>query len=235
MTWFLQWNSVTVKLKTLRVRTNSLISLFKQPQQQHSRVLSITNQQSYLRSSEWHHAKTDTVSLHNPFSYPDQCPWVCRNWHFIDISPDDRLLSPLFEIWRSFSQGGATPLSTTCSFGGGYNPWVSLRGDWAIFCHTGSGWVGRVWSTREKSLEILRRGRKLNTGYRMDRQWNTFILPLSYQDPGHGEDRQWAIPLSYHDQGHREDRQWDTFILPLSYCDWLYLNSISFNFHSLPV
>jgi len=56
---------------------------------------------------------------------------------------------------------------------------VSLRGDWAIFCHAGSERVGRVRSAREKSLEILRRGWKLN--------------------PGHGEDRQWAIPLSYHD------------------------------------
>jgi len=35
---------------------------------------------------------------------------------------------------------------------------VSLRGDWAIFCHAGSGRVGRVRPAREKSLEILRRG-----------------------------------------------------------------------------
>jgi len=56
---------------------------------------------------------------------------------------------------------------------------VSLREDWAIFCHAGSGRVGRVRSAREKSLEILRRGWELN--------------------PGHGEDRQWAIPQSYHD------------------------------------
>ena len=35
---------------------------------------------------------------------------------------------------------------------------VSLRGDWAIFCHAGSGRVGRVRSARWKSLEILRRG-----------------------------------------------------------------------------
>jgi len=56
---------------------------------------------------------------------------------------------------------------------------VSLRGDWAIFYHPGSGRVGRVWSAREKSLEILRRGWELN--------------------PDHRKDRQWAIPLSYHD------------------------------------
>jgi len=56
---------------------------------------------------------------------------------------------------------------------------VSLRGDLACFCHAGSGRVGRVWSVREKSLEMLRRGWELN--------------------PGHKEDRQWAIPLSYHD------------------------------------
>ena len=54
-----------------------------------------------------------------------------------------------------------------------------------------------VWSAREKSLEILRRGWELN--------------------PGHGEDRQWAIPLTYHDPGHREGRQW---AIPLSYHDW---------------
>jgi len=56
---------------------------------------------------------------------------------------------------------------------------VSLREDWAIFCHAGSGRVGRVRSAGEKSLEILRRGWELN--------------------PDHGEHRQWAIPLSYHD------------------------------------
>ena len=41
-------------------------------------------------------------------------------------------------------------------------------------------------------------------GYEEDRQWNTFILPLSYHNPG-----------------HREDRQWDTFIPPLRYHDCL--------------
>ena len=92
---------------------------------------------------------------------------------------------------------------------------VSLRGDWAIFCYAGSGRVGRVWSARENSLEILRRGWELNPGHRENRQW---AIPLSYHDPGHGEDRQWAIPLSYHDPGHREDRQW---AIPLSYHDWL--------------
>ena len=55
-----------------------------------------------------------------------------------------------------------------------------------------------------------------------DRQWDTFILLLSYHDPGHREARQWdsfILPLSYHGPGHEEDRQWDTFILPLSYHD----------------
>ena len=32
---------------------------------------------------------------------------------------------------------------------------VPLRRDWANFYHTGWGRVGRVWSAREKSLEIL--------------------------------------------------------------------------------
>ena len=73
---------------------------------------------------------------------------------------------------------------------------VLLRGDCAIFCHAGSERVGRVWSAREKSLEILRHGWELNPGHGEDRQW---AIPPSYHDPGHGEDRQWAIPLSHHD------------------------------------
>jgi len=32
----------------------------------------------------------------------------------------------------------------------------AIEGDWAIFCHAGSGQVGRVRSVRGKSLEILR-------------------------------------------------------------------------------
>ena len=73
---------------------------------------------------------------------------------------------------------------------------VSLRGDSAIFCHTGSGRVGRVWSTREKSLGILYRGLELSLGHKEDRQW---AIPLIYHELGHREDRQWAIPLSYHE------------------------------------
>ena len=59
---------------------------------------------------------------------------------------------------------------------------VPLRGDWAIFCHSGSGRVGRVWSTREKSLEILRHGQELNPAQGEDGQWDPFIFPLSYHD-----------------------------------------------------
>ena len=86
---------------------------------------------------------------------------------------------------------------------------VQLRGDWAIFCHAGSGRVGRMWSPREKSLEILHHGWEVNPGHWENRQWDTFILPLSYHDPGHGE-----------------DRQWDTFIFPLSYCIWFTLAEV---------
>jgi len=57
-----------------------------------------------------------------------------------------------------------------------------LRGDWAIFYHAGPGWVGRVWSAGEKSLEILRRGWDWNPAYGENRQWGTFIFPLSYHD-----------------------------------------------------
>ena len=81
---------------------------------------------------------------------------------------------PLIFISHHLSVVGLRPsssLSTGCE--------VSLRGHWTIFCHTGSGRVGRVWSAREKSFEILLRGWELN--------------------PGHRGDRPWAIPLSYHD------------------------------------
>ena len=68
-------------------------------------------------------------------------------------------------------------------------PWLDIgllpqypQGDWVIFCHAGSVRVGRVWSAKEKSLEILRHGRKLNPGHGEDRQWDTFILPLSYHE-----------------------------------------------------
>ena len=62
---------------------------------------------------------------------------------------------------------------------------MPLRGNWAIFCHAGSGRVGRMWSARQNSLEIPSNGREFNPGQREDRQWDTFILPLSYHDPGH--------------------------------------------------
>jgi len=58
---------------------------------------------------------------------------------------------------------------------------------------------------------------ELNPDHGEDRQW---AISLSYHNPGHGEDRQWdtcVLPLSYHNPGHGEDRQWDTFVLPLSY------------------
>jgi len=51
---------------------------------------------------------------------------------------------------------------------------VSMREDWAIFCHAGSGRVGGVWSVWEKSLEMLRHGWELNPGHGEDRQWDSF-------------------------------------------------------------
>jgi len=115
---------------------------------------------------------------------------------------------------------------------------VLLKGDWTIFRHAGSGRVGRVWSARKNTVKYSatagnwtratgRIDSEIHSPTELswprqweDRQWNSFILPLSYHDPGHREDRQWdtfILPLSYHDAGHREDRQWDSFILPLSY------------------
>jgi len=42
---------------------------------------------------------------------------------------------------------------------------------------------------------------------------------LSWPGPWWGQWDTFILPLSYHNPGHREDRQWDTFILPLSYHD----------------
>jgi len=53
---------------------------------------------------------------------------------------------------------------------------------WAIFSYASSEWVGRVWSAREKSLEILRHGWELHPSHREDRQWDSFFLPPSYHD-----------------------------------------------------
>jgi len=50
----------------------------------------------------------------------------------------------------------SSSLSTGCA--------VSLRGDWAIFYHSGSRRVGRAWSARAKSLEIIRHGWELLSG-----------------------------------------------------------------------
>jgi len=57
---------------------------------------------------------------------------------------------------------------------------VSLRGDWAIFCRAGSGQVGRVWSVREKSLEILRHDCEMyhNRDWTLNDKWNTHQYSL---------------------------------------------------------
>jgi len=78
-----------------------------------------------------------------------------------------------------------------------------------------------MWSARKKSFEILYDGRELNPGHRKERQW---AIPLSYHDPAHREDRQWAIPLSYHDPGgHRrrdsELSHWAIMTLPTGRTD----------------
>ena len=85
---------------------------------------------------------------------------------------------------------------------------------WAIM--TGHG-KDRQWYTFIFPLSYHDRG------HREDRQWDTLIFPLSYHDQGHGEDMQTVkyinFPMSHHDPGHGEDRLWDTFILPLSHHD----------------
>ena len=59
---------------------------------------------------------------------------------------------------------------------------VSLKVDWAIFCSAGSGGVGRAWSARDISLDILCDGWELKQDHEEDRQWDTFLFPLSYHD-----------------------------------------------------
>jgi len=68
------------------------------------------------------------------------------------------------------SQEGATPLSMTVSA-------VDLA-----FSRSRLWTRQHVWSARKKSLEILRHSRKMNPGHRENRQWGSFILPLSYRD-----------------------------------------------------
>jgi len=80
------------------------------------------------------------------------------------------LTTGLFSLYGPFTSSHR--LSTGCV--------VSFRGDGAIFCHTGSGRVGRVWSAREKSLGILCCGWEFNPGHKKDRQW---AIPLSYRGP----------------------------------------------------
>jgi len=100
-----------------------------------------------------------------------------KHWE-LGLRRGESCLCVLWLVFFSFSRHlSVVGLRPSSSLSTGFV--MSLRGDWAIFCHAGSGWVGRVRSAREKSLEILRRGWELN--------------------PGHGEDRKWAIPLSYHD------------------------------------
>ena len=78
----------------------------------------------------------------------------------------------------------SSSLSTGCA--------VSLRGDWAIFYHSGSRRVGRAWSARAKSLEIIRHGWELLSGpgpqggqtvsYFTELSWLTYyqLLPKSH-------------------------------------------------------
>lgn len=56
---------------------------------------------------------------------------------------------------------------------------VTLRGDWAVFYHSGSGRVGRV---SEKPLEIHHHGWEFNQGCEEDRPRYLVIPPLSYRD-----------------------------------------------------
>ena len=51
--------------------------------------------------------------------------------------------------------------------------------------HFLSRWLRTGWqslTSQQKILEILRLGRKLNPSHGEDRQWDAFILPLSYHD-----------------------------------------------------
>ena len=63
-------------------------------------------------------------------------------------------------------------------------------------------WLRTGWQLKD-SLDIDYHGWALIPSHGENRQWNTFILPLSYHVPSQGEDRQWdtfILPLSYHDR-----------------------------------
>ena len=77
------------------------------------------------------------------------------------------------------------------------------------------------------SLEILRHGRELNSCHEQDRQWGTFVLSMSYHNPGHRKDRQWetsVFSLSYHDWHNRN--LYHFFVLR-RFCDLQYFFNFS--------
>ena len=57
---------------------------------------------------------------------------------------------------------------------------VPLRGHWANFSHTGWEQVGRVLSTKEKSIEILQHRWEFNQGHGGSSDRDSFTHPLSY-------------------------------------------------------
>ena len=59
---------------------------------------------------------------------------------------------------------------------------VPLRCDKPIFCYIGSRGLAECDQPGKWSLEILRLRWELNPGYRENRQWDTFLFPLSYHD-----------------------------------------------------
>ena len=132
---------------------------------------------------------------------------------YYPINPIHGVILPFLRI-RSFNQislvcdyylGDDIQLSSFCLPMVGLQPSSSmlcvapLRRNWAIFCHTCFGLVGRVWSAREKSFKILRHGWELNPGHWKNIQWDSFLFPLSYNDWSQlSINTQIAIPLPKH-------------------------------------
>jgi len=77
--------------------------------------------------------------------------------------------------------------------------------------------IGRMWSAKEKSLQMLCHNRELNPDQGENRRWDTFIPPLSYHDPDHREDRQGDHSFSHWDIMTRATERTDSEIHSFSH------------------
>jgi len=103
-------------------------------------------------------------------------------------------------VWQASTMRTLPSLQLRC---------VPLKGKRPIFCHAGSGRVGRVWSARENLLKYSAAAGNWTQATKMINN-NTVILPPSYHDSGHGEDSEihsffhWAIITRAMERPHSE-------------------------------